>query len=211
MSDRRGSRLGLRAARAPLLAAVIAGAGTLVAGPATAAIINSECGVRVTSQAFAALGGDTSEYFPIPDGRFESYFTTWASYRAQVVPGNEPWRVSGATDANSLRISAGGMTTSPMFCTGRNEDSMRFFYRAPGVSGSALHVTITVRTDGFTSARRDYDIDGSTAGWAASPRLSLPDLRSMAGTAMVQVTFSAGGTPAAWQIDDALVDPWKPL
>jgi anti-sigma factor ChrR (cupin superfamily) len=151
-------------------------------------------------------GGYEDQY-----GTFEAGASTWAKTGgASVVSGNEPWKVLGSTHASSLKIPAGASAASQSMCIASAEDSLRFFYKSPGVSGSLLHVSIYV-TSGVNVATNDYDVSGSTAGWAVSQRIMLPDIRDASGQQTVTITFSQRQTAATWQLDDVEIDPWKTL
>jgi hypothetical protein len=178
----------------------------VVAQPARAA--TSPCTTRTTATPFTAWR-DTNAYFTVPDGTFESGASTWTTSRGvTTVGGNEPWKVLGSRHGASLRILGGGSATTQSMCIATAEDSLRFFYKSPGVSGSLLHVSIYV-TSGVNVATNDYDISGAKAGWALSDRIMLPDIRDASGRQTVTITFSQRQTPAAWQIDDVEIDPWK--
>ena len=134
----------------------------------------------------------------------------WLLNNASRVAGNEPWNVVPGFKASSLRIGPGGSAASGYDCNATGEDSIRFFYRSPGVPGSTLHVSIAVATP-FGVAPKTYDLPGTTSGWALSGPLAVPNQRGFLGAQIVTFAFSTTGTPATWLIDDVLVDPWKPL
>lgn len=185
---------------------VLAAAPIVVAQPGQAA--TPACTTRTTTTPFTAWG-DTNAYFTVPDGSFESGVSTWRTSRGvTTVAGNEPWKVLGKGHGTSLRIPGGGSATTQSMCIATAEDSLRFFYQSPGVSGSQLHVSIYV-TSGVNVATNDYDINGSRAGWAVSDRIMLPDIRDASGRQTVTITFSPRQTAATWQIDDVEIDPWK--
>jgi hypothetical protein len=187
---------------------VVAAAAMVVAQPAQAA--TSPCTTRTTTTPFTAWG-DANAYFTVPDGTFESGAPSWTkSTGVATVSGNEPWKVLGSGHATSLKLPAGGSAATPAMCIATAEDSLRLFYKSPGVSGSLLHVSIYV-TSGVNVATNDYDISGSTAGWAVSQRIMLPDIRDASGRQTVTITFSQRQTTATWQIDDIEIDPWKTL
>lgn len=182
----------------------------LPAGAAHAATTTVPCGSRTMSRPFT-LWSDTNQYFTVQDGTFESGAAGWTrTGGAAAVSGNEPWKVVSATNAKSLMIPAGGSATTPAMCVASDEDSTRFFYKSPGVSGSSLHVSIYV-TSGVNVATNDFDVAGSVAGWGVSPRIMLPDIRDASGQQTVKITFSIRNTPATWQIDDVMIDPWRTL
>ncbi|MBI4940873.1 MAG: hypothetical protein HY830_09005 [Actinobacteria bacterium] len=189
-------------------AAVTLAGGALVAAPAEAVTI--DCGVRTTAQSFARWG-DTNQYFVVQDGRFESGAASWAlTGGSGTVLGGETFNAVAGTNLRSLWVPALGTATSPTTCVASNEDSLRFFYKAPGIPFSTLHVSIRV-TSGVNVATNDLDIDGSRLGWAPSQRIMLPDIRDASGRQYVTVTFSQRGLPASWNVDDVQIDPWRSL
>lgn len=186
--------------------AVVLAAGTVAsqASPAAAAT----CPARTLSKPFSSFG-DTNDYFLAPDATFESGTGSWALSSASVVSGNEPWKVFGSTHAKSLKLNASGTATTPSMCIATAEDSMRFFYRSPGVAGAKLHVHIHV-TSGVNVATNDYDVDGTVAGWAVSQRIMLPDIRDASGMQTITITFQPrNSSTATWQLDDVSIDPWR--
>ncbi len=190
-----------------VLGTVLAVTGVATAGTADAVTV--DCGQRTTSQAFSRWG-DTNQYFPVVGGTFENGATSWVlSGTAMTVLGGETWNVLGS-NWKSLWVPSLGTATSPTTCVASNEDSMRFFYKSPGIRGSTLHVSIRV-TSGVNVATNDYDIDGAALGWQPSPRIMLPDIRDASGRQYVTITFSQRNLPAAWNIDDVMVDPWRSL
>lgn len=178
--------------------------GLLVEGSSAEAAI--ACTTRSTTKAFAAWG-DTNPYFLVPDGSFETSGTTWVHRNAARTSGNEPWKVMGGAHTSSLKLSPGAVSTTSQFCVASAEDALRFFVKSPGGATARLHVHIDV-VSGVNRATNDYDIVGSTSGWAPSPRIMLPDIRDASGKQNVTITFTVVGT-ATWYIDDVLIDPWR--
>lgn len=184
--------------------------GTFVAGLAvsggTAQAAPIACTNRSTSKAFAAWG-DTNPYFVVQDGSFEATPSTWVNRNAAIATGNEPWKVLGSTHGKSLKLSSRAVATTAQFCVATAEDALRFFVKAPGVGGSWLHVHIDV-VSGVNRATNDYDVVGTSTGWAPSQRIMLPDIRDSSGKQLVTITFSVVGT-ATWYLDDVMIDPWR--
>jgi hypothetical protein len=197
------------ARRAVAIAAAALAASTLSSAPAQAATSTfTSCGLRTTSKTLALLG-DTADYYLASGGGFEFGQMPWFLTKATRVAGNEPWNVVPGARASSLRISPGGTAASGYDCNATGEDSIRFFYRSPGVPGATLHVTVASLS--FGVAPKTYDIPGTTSGWALSDSLPVPNQRGMLGAQFIAFSFTATGTPASWQIDDVLVDPWRAL
>lgn len=179
--------------------------GGLAAGGETASAAIA-CTTRATTKAFSAWG-DTNPYFAVADGTFESTTSNWVLRAAAATTGNEPWKVLGSTHAKSLKLSSGAVATTAQFCVASAEDALRFFVKAPGIAGSRLHVHIDV-VSGVNRATNDYDVSGTTSGWAPSQRIMLPDIRDSSGKQLVTISFSVVGT-ATWYLDDVMIDPWR--
>lgn len=205
MIHRRPTRWIARAAGLALaLTATIAAGTALTAAPASAAT----CPARSVSKPFTGFG-DSNDYFLAPAGAFESGAPGWSQYGTSLVANNEPWRVNGY-GSYGLRIGANGSASTPSMCIATAEDSMRFFYKAPGVGGSALQVFIEV-TSGVKYATNQFNVDGTSSGWNVSPRIMLPDIRDASGVQYVKITFRPVNTQAPWVIDDVEIDPWRTL
>ena len=186
------------------------GASVVAAAPSQAAAYINDCGPRITAASFSKFG-DTNQYFEVPSAHMEFLqLSGWTTSGASLVAGNEPWYIASSLDSQSLRVASGGYVRTPTMCVAVGEDSLRFFYKSPGIPGSTLHVSIRV-TSGVNVATNDYDIDGAAFGWQPSPRIMLPDIRDASGRQYVTVTFSQRNLPAAWNIDDVLIDPWRSL
>lgn len=176
--------------------------------PASADAYINACGARTTTAAFAGFG-DPNQYFEVPGAHFEFLsLNGWTTSGASLVSGNEPWRVLGPLDSRSLRLAPGGYAQPPAVCVAAGEDSLRLFHKAPGVAGAKLTVKVTA-TSGASVAVTTYTIDGASSGWAVSNRLPLPNVIDTTGTQYLTISIAATGTPAAWQLDDVLVDPWR--
>jgi hypothetical protein len=190
-----GSRIG-KIVRAALMGLILAVTGVVVAQSTPAATF--PCVSRTTTTPFVAWG-DTNAYFTVPDGDFEAGAASWTvSSGVTTVSGNEPWKVLGGAHKASLRIPVGASASTPPMCIATAEESLRFFYRSPGVPSSLLHVSIYV-TSGVNVATNDYDIRGTTRGWAVSQRIMLPDIRDASGRQTVKITFSQRQGPATWR------------
>ena len=199
-------RIVARAARLTVALAVSATGVVVASGEVANAAI--ACGARTTSKPFTAWG-DNNAYFAAPDGTFESS-VGWTGRSLSRVAGNEPWKINGSGHGYSLKIAAAGQANSAQFCVNSDEDSLRLFYKSPGVSGASLKLHIDV-VSGVNRATNDYDIGGATAGWALMQRIMLPDIRDASGQQYVTITLTAQGTNATWYVDDVMVDPWKSL
>ena len=88
------------------------------------------------------------------------------------------------------------------------EDSIRFFYKAPGVTGALLRVEISAESDRGES-QSFMQLNGSARGWQVSPPMQIPNVRGEDGRQEIDITFEAIGRSATWFIDDVMVDPWR--
>lgn len=192
-------------------AASAASLGLTTTGSATT--LMPACEARPTSTAFARWG-DSSSYFLMPGGGFESSAPGWTLVGGpKVVSGNENYFVNAASDTQSLSMPTGAQATSSTVCVAMGENTVRFFVKNSGVPGSVLHLQAYVRNPltGLVLTT-GFDINGraGVTSWSPSARLLIPNLLGgVAGTQTVTLEFSTRGTSAAWNIDDVFVDPFK--
>lgn len=166
-----------------------------------------DCGDRVLSTPFTRWGDDNA-YFLVSSGDFESGRDGWGtSGDPVVVADQEPWKINGTDDSSALMIPVGTAARSPRMCVESNEESVRFFYRSPGVPGAKMKVTVEIDGKlGFASTT--WIADGSQDRWRRSPRISMPNLRFANGRQYIVIRFTPIGTEAPWTIDDVMVDPF---
>ena len=197
------------ARRATAVVATLAGALVTVV-PTEVARASTECGVRITTAPLVAFG-DANSYFPLEGGTFESgdLSTFDLAGTPSIVQENEPWQVLDHADARSLALPPGAVLKATV-CVQWGEDSMRFFAKSPGLSGSSLTVRTTVATTYGSSVTTSTMIGGSQGGWTLGPRIPLLNLLAIDGRQYVTVSFKNTGT-GTWQLDDLLVDPWRTL
>jgi hypothetical protein len=158
--------------------------------------------------------GDSSYYASLQNGGFENGGFSWTlSGGARVVSGNEPYNISGGRhDDSSLYLPAGSSAYSSTVCFALADWHMRFMMKKVGSSTGALHVQVIVPSllGGLLTI-----LDGGTVSsgstWTPSPRLELLlcNVTSLLGTRAVAFRFTPVGSGAAYQIDDAYLDPWK--
>lgn len=97
-------------------------------------------GTRPSTTPFAPWG-DTSAYFLMPGGGFESGAPGWSlAGGPKVVSGNESFFVNAKTDANHRAIPTGVQAISPTVCAAMGENKIRLFVKNSGVASSTLHV-----------------------------------------------------------------------
>jgi hypothetical protein len=158
-----------------------------------------------------AQWGDTSGYFLVPGGSFDSGTSGWALNRAALGAGGSGFDFGSVSASRSLTISAGGSAISPSLCLNNTMPSLRFFARelAPG---SDLRVQVT-STGGFlipvTITVTDLR-DGSMPTWAPTGRVALLSVQLPPGGSLPAVLkFQVPGATGAWQIADIYVDPYR--
>jgi len=156
--------------------------------------------------------GDNAYYILVPGGSFETGTPRWAlSGGAEIVAGNEPFRVEGADDSRSLRIPAGGSATSPLVCFAFGDWHMRFFTKNAGTRLSSLEVDIIVPSlIGVLSVLDGGNVraDGT---WDPSPKVSalVSNVGGLAGTTRAVAFRFKSSMGASFQIDDVYLDPFK--
>jgi hypothetical protein len=165
------------------------------------------------TRAFSPFG-DSSNYARFQNGGFENGSFSWVtSGGARVVSGNEPYYLSGNhRDDSSLLLPAGSSAYSGTLCFALADWHMRFMMKNVGSRTGALHVQVIVPSllGGLLTI-----LDGGTVSsgstWTPSPRLELLlcNVTSLLGTRAVAFRFTPVGSGAAYQIDDAYLDPWK--
>lgn len=204
--------------RGPALVAALAGALcalALAAQPSHAALLTAStpsCAAGAGSQVFLPWL-DVANYEPAPDGGFEAGAKGWSLAGATTVAGNESWTVGAAGDRTSLKVPSGGSATSPTFCVGLENPTVRLF--AKRVGGSLLStLRVDVRFQDALGATQELPI-GAVAlnGGSWQPTLPMAIVANLlpllpGDHTPVQLRFVPQGG-AAWQVDDVYVDPFK--
>lgn len=173
---------------------------------------SSSCQVSGSSQAFSAFA-DLSNYALMPDGAFQNSAANWTLNGASVVPGGEPWNVSGSANPQSLSLPSGSYAVSPTFCVTSAIPSWRFFAQGPSGSGGSLQVT-ALYSDiyGHSGQVNATNLNGNSySSWQPTPVLPLGSVVPAGDVVNVRLVFtSTGGSGAsAWNIDDLYVDPYS--
>ena len=199
-----------RLAGAAALAALVAGA--LSTGAAAVDKTVPDCPPQTLVQPFLPWH-DHGSYFLAPGGAFETTPAGWTlSGGAAVVPGNEPYHVNAAGDANSLSLPTGSSATSPQICVTIHSPNIRLFSTNGGSSRSFL--TVSVNYTDRHGAAKTASIGMLRAGssWSVSSQLQFISRIApiVGGHGQTWVSFTFMPTSAgAWQIDDFYVDPLK--
>jgi hypothetical protein len=195
---------------------LIAAASTIfaVSGSAQAALLTgsaTNCQSGPNSQVFAPWG-DPFHYDLVPGGTFESGDASWSlNGSASVVTGNESFFVNSSGDSQSLALPSGSSATSPTFCVGVKNPSVRLFAENTGDPNSSLGVVLNfVGPLGLPLSLQIASVNsGST--WAPTPILPLVvNLLTLLpnNETPVSLTFVPHGASGNWQIDDVYVDPF---
>lgn len=181
------------------------GAIDLLAGTVSDAQVNApsvginSCSLSALSQPFTRWL-DYAEYELAPGGDFES--STWTlAGGAKLVPGSEPYAVTGTLGSSSLSLPAGSSAQSPPTCVDATDPSVRFFIAGEG----SVEVSVI---DGSSVVPAGVVAAGGE--WTPSPVMLTTALvlgASSGGTAQVSVAFTGlSGSPL---VDDVFVDPWS--
>jgi hypothetical protein len=193
-----------------------AGAATLIAAaPAQAGLLVSSaknCDSPAASRVFERWL-DPFLYVPAPGGNAESAAGWTLQGGARIVPGNEPWKVAGASSSSSLYLPAGSSATTGVMCAGIGHPTMRFFARR--TNGLLLNtLAVEVLFEGLGGAVKSLPIGVVPAlGTSWQPTLPYPVLASLLPLLPGEMTpiafrFKPVGR-SDWQIDDVYVDPWR--
>ena len=155
--------------------------------------------------------GDRANYKLVDGGSFESGATGWQlSGRAQVVSGNESFKVGGSSHSRSLSLPAGSRATTPFVCVGAHEPTLRLFARRQSGLLTSLLVEVQLQTSLGLSAWLPV-LPGDLGGSSWHPTVAMPvlvNLLTLSTADRTPVRFRF--TPlllGSWQIDDVYVDP----
>jgi len=204
------SRLARRARPVLALAAMSAGlalAGAVATGAQAAVISTSACDKAPLTQPFAAWG-DQSSYKLVPGGDFESGLAGWtAGGGARIVPGSEPFGVTGKVGGYSMYLPAGGSVLSPVTCVDAAYPTFRFFARDDAPLAT-IAVSVVYRNTLGLTVSLPVGVVTLSGTWKPSATMltasAIPGAVN-GGTAQLALRFTAIGGPA--QIDDVYVDP----
>ena len=178
-----------------------AAAALMLAAPAAQADVVDlgACNANALSHPFAPWG-DPSSYELAPGGTFGDSSWTLGG-RASLVPGGEPWAVTGTPSSSSLSLPAGSSATSPQTCVNAAYPTVRYF-----VGGSGL-LAVSMVYDGL---QIPAGIAIAGGRWAPSPIAVTASAVTGAlngGTANVALKFtSVLGDP---KVSDVFIDPWS--
>jgi hypothetical protein len=169
--------------------------------------VTTPCGTTTLSQPFTPWA-DSSYYWLLPGGSFESTLTGWTlSGGAAVVAGSEPYAVTGSLGASSLSLPAGASVQTPFVCVDGADTDFRFFALNKART-SSVTVSVVYTLLGLQTVLPVGTITGD-ATWEPSTAMhtggKVTSILSLNGTAQMALRFTAAG--GASQIDDVYVDP----
>jgi hypothetical protein len=190
---------------ATIFAATTGDAHALVLRPAAAC---SDAGSAPVFRQFL----DPMDYQLVSGGTFQAPLAGWTLGSASVVPGGEPWNVSGGSNTSSLLIPSGTTVESAPVCAGLARPDIRFFVRPPAAVQSALVVTASAETSsGATITVPVGTVTAASQSW--QPTIPMPVLlstlsaASSTGYSTIRLGFTVLG-PGSWSIDDVYMDPF---
>jgi hypothetical protein len=192
--------------RLAAIASALAASALLVAPAAQAGLLSkvvnrvvnlSACNSNALSQPFLPWA-DPASYELAPGGTFDD--GSWSlNGGASLVPGGEPWAVTGTQSSSSLSLPAGSSADSPSTCVDAAYPTIRFFVSGVGVVGVNVVYNGLVIPSGIVVA---------TGNWAPGPVAITGSAITGAlsgGTANVSLRLTGvAGDP---QVSDVFVDP----
>ena len=155
--------------------------------------------------------GDVNDYTLVPGGDMEDGLTGWKlSDGAQVVPGNNWFRVGDRGDHASLKLRPGASALSAPVCIDSTYSSFRFFARRTWPAGSDLRVEVLWWESGAKHVATVELNPWFGLVWSPVAPLTLPS-EHLATDAPepVQFRFTVTGRTGAWLLDDLYVDPFS--
>jgi hypothetical protein len=189
------------------MAAMLAGVALLLIGVPAA---QAACTATPTTKAFAAFG-DNSNYSLAPGGSFESGASGWSLTGANVVSGNESYKVGGAADSKSLALQATGRAVSPAFCVAQQHPTFRLFARRTSGSWGVLYAKVRWTDSGVTNETVVGSYSASDTAWHATQAFNLAQVLGIWNSdqaVQAQLVFTAETGGGNWAIDDVYVDPY---
>ncbi|MHB8693228.1 MAG: hypothetical protein ACYDHH_18495 [Solirubrobacteraceae bacterium] len=197
--------LGVLVATSAMFGAAGSASAGLLAGSAT------NCSSGPMSQVFLPWG-DLANYDLAPGGSFEAGAPSWSlSGGAAVTAGNESFYVGGTGDSSSLSLPDGSSATSPTFCVGIQNPTIRMFAVNTGSATSSLAVYVHFVGPLGLPLTTQIGTVSSTGSW--QPTAQMPIVANLltllpGNMTPVSMTVVPQGSGGKWQIDDVYVDPF---
>jgi hypothetical protein len=178
------------------VAALTVGMAGLMAPSANAGLVvqtSPSCAPQTLVKPFTAYG-DQSNYTLLPGGHFDNGAPGWGLSNAQVVSG-------------SLRLSPGGVATSPTICAGLDHPTMRFFAKSSGLLPLAS-VSVLAQTSLGVTAEVPLGLISPGSSMHATPKyLVVANLLPLLPNNYTPLAFRFRAVTGTWTIDDVYVDP----
>ena len=200
--------------RLPLGMTAVAATVFAGAGSANAALLTrsaTDCNAGPDAQVFLPWG-DQSNYDLVPGGAFQAGDPSWTTNGgAGVFSGGEPWNVSNSASGASLSLPDSSSATSPTFCVGIQDPTVRLFAQNTGSSNSTLAVDVNFWGPlGIPLSAQIGSISGDSTWQPTSIMPILVNLLTLlpGNETPVSLTFVPHGSGGNWQIDDVYVDPF---
>ena len=143
----------------------------------------------------------------------ENGSTGWTlSGAAAVTSGNEPWKIGGASHANSLSLPAGSSAVTAPICIDQTYPYFRLFAKNAGTGQEhAEDRGPVLRQQGQrSSTTTPYDYTTTSTAWqpTGTVKIGVFTPKTTVAAAPVAFRFTPIGPTARYQIDDVYVDPW---
>ena len=139
--------------------------------------------------------------------------TGWTlSGAAAVTRGNEPWKIGGASHANSLSLPPGSSAVTAPICIDETYPYFRLFAKNAGTGKSSLKIEVLFYdTKGKLINTKPYDYTTTSTAWqpTGTVKISVFTPKTTVAAAPVAFRFTPQGPTANYQIDDVYVDPWS--
>ena len=125
--------------------------------------------------------------------------------------GNEPWKIGGASHANSLSLPAGSSAVTAPICIDATYPYFRLFAKNAGTGKSVLKIDVLFYdAKGNIVNTKPYDYTTTSTAWqpTGTVKISVFTPKTTVAAAPVAFRFTPVGPTASYQIDDVYVDPW---
>jgi len=195
---------------AGLLAAVACA--LMFAGSAHAALISTDpCDGSTLTQPFLPWS-DSNQYKLVPGSDFNGSAPGWTLTRgAKLVPGGEPFGVTGHVSSSSLYLPAGGTAQSPFTCVDAAYPMFRLFAKNNSLL-STVAVSVVYDEPLLGQTAIPVGVIALTPKWAPTAQFLTASVVQGLVTGLVsgsdpQVALRFTAVTGSSQIDDVYVDP----
>ena len=206
----------LRSPRSLILSGVLGGlafAVLPVSSARAAGLINTDaCDNAALTKPFAPWG-DSNSYKLVPGGDFEGSLAGWTlTGGAKLIPGSEPFGVTGATGKWSMYLPAGASVQSPFTCVDFAYPTFRLFAHNNALL-STVAVSIVYKEPLLGPLTLPVGVIALDGVWRPSaPMQTLSSEQGLvnyllAGGAMPQVALRFTALTGSSEVDDVFVDP----